>query len=154
MNSSNSRKKRKPDTTITQFPCKLCPKNRSDNDNAILCDLCQTWVHIECNHLNCIDYKYLQSFNEPWYCLSCTTMLFQFGNLKNQRFLGLIIITTTTTTTTTTSTTTTNNNNNNSNESKNLNSSPILKTPPDLTILFNQFNNAIPENNSDPENVI
>ena len=24
------------------FPCKLCPKNVADNDNAILCDLCQT----------------------------------------------------------------------------------------------------------------
>ena len=30
----------------------------------------------------------------------------------------------------------------------------ILKPPPDLALLFNQFNNAIPENNSDPENVI
>ena len=34
------------------FPCKLCPKNVTDNDNAILCDLCQTWFHIKCNHLN------------------------------------------------------------------------------------------------------
>ena len=31
------------------FPCKLCPKNVIDNDNAILCDLCQTWVHIKCS---------------------------------------------------------------------------------------------------------
>ena len=23
----------------------------TDNDNAILCDFCQTWVHIKCNHL-------------------------------------------------------------------------------------------------------
>ena len=55
MNSSNSSKKRggpNSDTTITKFPCKLYPKNVSDNDNAILCDLCQTWVHIKCNHLN------------------------------------------------------------------------------------------------------
>ena len=42
MNSSNnSTKKRGPTTTTTtQFPCKLCPKNVSDNDNAILYDLC------------------------------------------------------------------------------------------------------------------
>ena len=44
--------------------------------------------------------------------------------------------------------------NNNKNESKNSNSSPILKPSPNLALLFNQFNNAIPENNSDPENVI
>ena len=47
MNSSNNSKKREPDTTITKFPCKLCPKNVSYNDNAILRDLCQTFVHIK-----------------------------------------------------------------------------------------------------------
>ena len=30
----------------------------------------------------------------------------------------------------------------------------LLKPPPDLALLFSQFNNAIPENRSDPENVI
>ena len=64
-------------------------------------------------------------------------MLFPFGNLNNQKFLGFV-----------------NNNNDNNNESKNSNSSLILKPPPDLALLFNQFNNAIPENNNDPENVI
>ena len=43
-----------------------------------------------------------------------------------------------------------NNNNNNSNESKNSNSSLILKPTTDLALLFNQFNNPIPEKNSDP----
>ena len=55
MNSSNSSKKREPDTTIMKFPCKLCPKNVSDNDNVILCDFYQIWVRIKCNHLNYID---------------------------------------------------------------------------------------------------
>ena len=65
------------------FPCKLCPKNVTDNYNAILCDLCQTWVHIKGNHLDYMDSKYLQGCNEPWYCLSCTNSLSLFGNLKN-----------------------------------------------------------------------
>ena len=123
---TSASKKREPDTTtIKKFPFKLCPKNVSDNDNAILCDLRQTWVHIKCNHLNYIDYKYLQGCNEPsWYCL--TTILFLFGNLNNQQFLGFV-----------------NDNNNNNNESKNSNSSLILKPPTDLALLFNQFNNAI-----------
>ena len=134
---------------IPKFPCKLCPKNVSDNDHAILCDLCQIWVHIKCNHLNYIDYKYLQGCNEPWYCLSCTTMHFPFGNLNNQKFLGFI----------------NNNNNDNNNDNNNnininnkelevSNSFLILKPPPDLARLFNQSSNAIPENNSVPENVI
>ena len=134
MNSSNSSKKRQgPDTTITKRPCKLCPKNVSDNNKAILCDLCQTWIHIKCNHLNYIDCQYLRC-NRPWYCLSCTTILFPFVDLNNQKFLGFI--------------------NDNNNESKNSNSSLILKPLPDLALLFNHFNNAIPENNSDPENVL
>ena len=29
------------------FPCKLCPKNVTRNDDAVLCDLCQIWVHIK-----------------------------------------------------------------------------------------------------------
>ena len=45
-------------------------------------------------------------------------------------------------------------NNTISNKSKNLNSSLLLKPHPDLALLFNQFNNGIPESCSDPENVI
>ena len=135
MNSNNnsSKKQREP-----IFPCKLCPKNVTDNDNAILCNLCQTWVHIKSNHLNYMDYRYVQGCNEPWYCLSCSNTLFPFGNLNNQNFLNFID----------------NNDTITSSERNNLNSSLLLKPPPNLTLLFNQFNNAIPENRSDPENVI
>ena len=77
--------------------------------------------------------------------------LIPFGNLNNQKFLGFI---------------NNNNNNNNSNNDNNnnininnkelevSNSFLILKPPPDLARLFNQSSNAIPENNSVPENVI
>ena len=54
-------------------------------------------------------------------------------HLNNQKFLGFI-----------------NNNNDNNNESKNSNSYLILKPPQDLALLFNQFNNVNPENNSNP----
>ena len=107
----------------------------TDNDNAILCDLCQTW---KCNHLNYMHYKYLQGCNEPWYCLSCSNTLFPFGNLNNQNFLNFIG----------------NNDTITSSETNSLNSSLLLKPTPDLTLLFNQLINAIPENRSDPENAI
>ena len=75
--------------------------------------------------------------------------LIPFGNLNNQTFLGFI----------------NNNNNDNNNDNNNnininnkelevSNSFLILKPPPDLARLFNQSSNAIPENNSVPENVI
>ena len=56
-----------------------------------------------------------------------------FGNLNNQNVLAFF---------------------NNNYELKNSNSYLILKPAPDLELLFNHFNNVIPENNSDPENVI
>ena len=43
---------------------------------------------------------------------------------------------------------------NNNNKSKNSSSFLILKLPPDLAFLFNQFSNSIPKKNSDPENVV
>ena len=85
-----------------------------------------------------MDYKYLQGCNEIWYCLSCSNTLFPLGNLNNQIFLNFIG----------------NNNTITSSKTNNLNSFLLLKPPPDLALLFNQFNNAIPENRSDPENVI
>ena len=57
-----------------------------------------------------------------------------FGDLNNQKFVVFI--------------------SNNNNVSKNSNSSQIVKPLPDLVLFFNQINNAIPKNNSDPENVI
>ena len=67
-----------------------------------------------------------------------TNTLFPFGNLNNENFLNFIG----------------NNNTITSSETKNLNSSVLLKPTPDLALLFNQFNNALPENRSDPENII
>ena len=52
--NSNSSKKGVPDTIITKFPCELFYENVNGNDNSILCDLCQIWVHIKCNCLNYI----------------------------------------------------------------------------------------------------
>ena len=37
-----------------KFPCKICENNVTNCDHAIQCDLCDSWVHIKCNDLNCI----------------------------------------------------------------------------------------------------
>ena len=58
-------------------------------------------------------------------------VFFPFGNLKNRKFIGFI--------------------NSTNNESKN--SNLVLRPPSDLVLLFNEFNNTISENNSDPDNV-
>ena len=37
-------------------------------DKAICCDLCSKRIHIICNNLNDLDYEYLKSKDETWYC--------------------------------------------------------------------------------------
>ena len=47
------------------FPCKIFNENVNGIDHAIQCDVCNFWVHIKCNSLNYIDYKYLQGNDDP-----------------------------------------------------------------------------------------
>ena len=44
----------------TVFPGKICTTNIKDTDSAAQCDISQFWIHMKCNNLNHIDYKYLQ----------------------------------------------------------------------------------------------
>ena len=45
----------------------------TDKDDAIQCDICQAWIHLKCNKLNHIDYKYLQGSRDP--CLVLPLLL-------------------------------------------------------------------------------
>ena len=133
--SNNGLNSSKKGESITAFPCKLWPKNVNDNDHAVSCNPCQTWVYIKYNHLSNIDCKYLQGCDEPWYCLSCTNTLFLFGNLKIENFLTSI-----------------GDNNTISNKKKFMQFS-ASETTPDVALLCDQFNNTFPENRSDPKNL-
>ena len=125
----------------TKFPCKICAKNISENVKAVQCDLCELWVHIKCNNLNYLDYRYLQNSNESWYCIEYCSTIFRFNSLSsNKNFLACC---------------------------KNIdyntaqwidlehdhNSSLSLKFSSNLELLVNQFNNATPENNNDVEKI-
>ena len=52
-------------------PFKICAKNVHVKGKAVQCDLCEFWIHIECNNLNYLDYRYLQNCDESWYCIEC-----------------------------------------------------------------------------------
>ena len=120
------------------YPCKICHLNVNNKDSAAQCDICQSWVHIKCNRLNHIDYKYLQGSNEPWYCLSCCSNIFPFGTLANRGFIP----------------STTNSQQGTKNDNDFIISLLSLKPPSDLALLYNQFNNTSPEKNNDPVNVV
>ena len=73
-----------------RFPCKISRLNVKKNTKAIQCDLCKSWVHIKCNHLDYIDDKYFQDSNDPWFCATCCSTYFPFASLNNNCFLSAI----------------------------------------------------------------
>ena len=127
--------------TYPKFPCRICEKNVSDKDKALQCGLCGLWVQIKCNNLNYLDYRYLQSSNESWYCIECCSTIFPFDSLlSNKNFHSCCA--------------NTDNNNTHWIDLENYcNSSLSLKDSSNLELLVNQFNNATSENSNDPEKV-
>ena len=72
------------------YSCKICRVNTNNKDHAAKYDICQSWVHMKCNKLNHIDYKYLQGSNDAWYCRSCYIKIYSFGTLTNKDFISSI----------------------------------------------------------------
>ena len=126
----------------TKFPCKICAKNISENVKAVQCDLCKLWVHIKCNNLNYLDYRYLQNSNESWYCIECCSTIFPFNSLSsNKSYLACCT-----------------NTDNSTTQWIDLENDHIsslsLKPSSNLELLVNQFNNTTSENNNDPEKIV
>ena len=128
------------------LPCKICNININNKDSAIQCDISQFWIHIKCNKLNHIDYKYLQGSNYPCYCISCCDEVLPFGTSTNKNFSSLV------------KPPPGSDDHNcfkkNSDSYISKNSSLLLERSFDLSLLFNQFNNSSPEQKTDPENVV
>ena len=106
-------------------------KSANDNkDAATQRHICQAPIHLKCNQLNYIDYKYLQGSRDPWLCRYSCCIIFPFG------FLILFI--------------------SQKSVRKYFQKKPTLSinTSYNLDLLFNQLNNSSPEQNVDPENVV
>ena len=79
-------------SNIVFSSCNICEKSVSNKDDAMQCDICLAWIHLKCNKLNHIDYKYLKQSSDPWFCLYCCSTIFPFGLLCNKEFLSYFII--------------------------------------------------------------
>ena len=128
-------------TSSINFPCKVCGKNVNDNDQAIQCELCNYWIHINCNNLNYIDYKFLQNSNDPWYCILSLAVRFSpFNSMKSNENFSMCV---------------SNFHNNDNSGQTNTEGSLSLKPSENLKLLVNPFNNNVSlEDNTDPENVV
>ena len=119
---------------MVSYLCGICDKTVDDEkESSILCDFCNSWIHPKCNHLNFIDFQWISgNYSDPWFCFNCTSETFPFGNFNNQNFHSFI------------------HNNSEMNKSsveKYTNDSSILalNPPPNLKLLFNQFNELTAE---------
>ena len=65
-----------------------CKNNVTNSDQAIQCDLSDSWAYMKCNDLNFIDYKFLQNSNDPWFCISCCSEISPFSTVKNKNFIS------------------------------------------------------------------
>ena len=114
--------------------CNTCGKSVIDR-NSIKCNLCLTKVHLKCNYLNYVDSQYVKFSNKTWHCYNCSKDLFSFTTINNFKlyslFSGRFYC------------------NINSNES-----CLSLKSPKNLSHLFNEFNSFSSDINNTPENVI
>ena len=73
------------------FPCGVCQKSVNDNHHAVLCDICDKWIHIKCNYLNNNDYKKLKNRNETFYCINCTKDISPFSNMNSNEFFTSVV---------------------------------------------------------------
>ena len=61
-----------------KFSCRICAKDVHNKDKSVQCSLCELWIHIKCNNLSYLDYRYLQNCDKSWYCLECCSTIFPF----------------------------------------------------------------------------
>ena len=70
-------------------PCGICHKAVAHNHKAIVCDICNQWIHIKCNKLDASDYKHFQddiNQDENFFCLNCLAHNIPFSKLNNSEF--------------------------------------------------------------------
>ena len=55
-----------------------------------VCNNCNFYVHIKCNDISASEYKELENESDDvsWFCNKCTSDMFPFGSLANDKFLG------------------------------------------------------------------
>ena len=99
----------------------MCENSIDDSKQSLICcDLCKFWVHIKCNQLNFLDFQHIKACTEP-FSFKCIIDLFPFGTLNNNQNFSSFVL-------------------NNKNSNAKTGSSINLKPPPNLSLLFNQFN--------------
>ena len=80
-----------------KFPCKACAKNIHDKDKAVQFDFCELWIHIECNNLNYLDYRYCKAVMNPGIAQNVAAQFFHLTPYQATKTSWLVVLTLTVT---------------------------------------------------------
>ena len=76
--------------SFSEHPCKICISEVNDNDPAVLCNLCEKWIHTACIDIGETQYENLKKSPLPWYCPYCVTK-FPFSSVNNKDLHSLAL---------------------------------------------------------------
>ena len=68
---------------MSKVVCSVCTKAVKNNQNAIFCDVCLTWSHLNCTHLSKADYSVLSNCSDSWFCPPCLSKMFPFNSIQD-----------------------------------------------------------------------
>ena len=57
--------------TSAKYPCGVCSRPCKNNQPAIQCDSCDTWIHKKCIQITPKNWKILKNTSISWHCLNC-----------------------------------------------------------------------------------
>ena len=69
--------------SLSGYSCKICSSKVKDTEPAVLCDLCEKWIHTHCASIGETQYENLTENPLPWYCPYCIMEL-PFSTVKNK----------------------------------------------------------------------
>ena len=68
---------------MSKVVCSVCTKTVKNNQNAIFCDVCLTWSHLNCTHRSKADYGVLSNSSDPWFCAPCLSDTFPLNSIQD-----------------------------------------------------------------------
>ena len=75
--------------SLSEYSCRVFSSEVKGTDQAVLCDLCEKWMHTDCASLGETPYENLKESPLPWYCPYCIMEL-PFFTFKNKDFQILL----------------------------------------------------------------
>ena len=56
---------------ISEDKCNLCKLNVRENDQALQCDACNSWIHSTCMNMSKSEFNMWSKSDHPWFCKEC-----------------------------------------------------------------------------------